>query len=565
MIVMSQIKVPVEVVCKGAPPELVRHGIIGKEETELVRKAIEKAFRVDGKEIRQLVITKKSIDARKKEKIQFIYQASFYSAREQWLIKRYGKKDARIVEEKVAVAEGDRTTTAANDKPVGGQKRQGGVCRSHRPVVVGMGPAGLFAALELARAGTCPIVLERGADVDKRQQIVDCFWATGKLDSHTNVQFGEGGAGTFSDGKLNTMVKDRDGRNRQVLETFVEFGAPSEILYLQKPHIGTDRLRDVVKAMRQQILSLGGEVRFETLLEQAVWQDNTLQEIIIRHGDKQECLSCDTLILATGHSARDTVKRLYQDGLEMEAKSFAVGVRVEHPQEMIGRNQYGSQYQRLPVADYKLTYTTKAGRGVYSFCMCPGGFVVNASSEPGRLVVNGMSNYARDSINANSAIVVTVSPEDFEGTDALAGIGFQRRWEEAAFTVGKGRIPVQLLGDFQKNQASKGLGEVIPCMKGGYTLTNVRQALPKEVGDAIAEGMTVFERKIKGYSREDALLSGIESRTSSPVRIPRDEVLQGNIRGIYPCGEGAGYAGGITSAAMDGIRVAQMVLSLLRQ
>ncbi len=345
-----------------------------------------------------------------------------------------------------------------------------------------------------------------------------------------------------------------------------EHGAPSEILYLQKPHIGTDRLRNVVKALREEIIKLGGIIYFDTKLNGIVCNNNSINSVMV--SKNTECreqstdikLECTHLILAIGHSARDTFYQLNKDGIYIEPKPFAVGVRVEHPQEMIGYNQYGSLYKKLPVADYKLSYTTKAGRGVYSFCMCPGGYVVNSSSEYGYLAVNGMSNYERDGKNANSAIVVTVSPEDFGGHNALAGIEFQRKWEKEAYRQADGKIPVQLFGDFYNNVKSTSFGEIIPDIKGSYSLANVRKILPSFVGDSVAEGITAFEKRIKGYSREDAVISGIESRTSSPVRIKRDESLQSNIRGIYPCGEGAGYAGGITSAAADGIRVAEAII-----
>lgn len=543
MIHMSQVKVPVDVICKNVPKEMVKRGIITSEEKKIVTKAVCSLLRIKPDNIKEIVIVRKSIDARKRDQIHFIYQADIAVSgiNEQKVVSRYGKNDVKCID--------DYNFQLENEMPQISDRQE-------KIIVVGMGPAGMFAALELAEAGMKPIVLERGSEVEVRQKKVENFWNGGDLDTECNVQFGEGGAGTFSDGKLNTMVKDKSGYNKKVLKTFVRYGAPEEILYLQKPHIGTDRLRDVVREIRNRIISLGGKIYFDTKLEDIIYEDDKLTGVIA--GGRQ--IECDRLILATGHSARDTFYKLYERGVHIEAKPFAVGVRVEHPQEMIGKNQYGEWYKALPTADYKLTYTTKAGRGVYSFCMCPGGYVVNASSEKGRLVVNGMSNYLRDSDNANSAIVVTVSPEDFGGEGPLAGVEFQRKWEAAAYEAAGGLIPVQLLGDFEENRISKEFGDVKPQTKGGYKFANVRNALPDFIGDSIAEGMNAFDRKIKGYGRKDAVILGIESRTSSPVKILRDETLQSNIKGIYPCGEGAGYAGGITSAAMDGIRVARMIL-----
>ena len=554
MIKISQIKVSLDKICQKAPAELVKKGIIGEEEKQLVRRAAAKQLHIREEEIKEFQILRRSMDARKKHQMQYIYQVAFQIPHEEKVLRRYGKNDAVIWKGfgNGAAKESEKEAVNAASVPDIGQRK--------RPVIVGMGPAGLFAALELAEHGVAPLVLERGCEVEKRRKKVSRFWDTGELDENCNVQFGEGGAGTFSDGKLNTLVKDPTGRGRRVMETFVRFGAPEEILYLQKPHIGTDLLGQVVRNIREHIRELGGEVLFETQFLRAIWQEDTLEEIVYLRNGREEHLECDTLILATGHSARDTVKTLYDSGILMEAKPFAVGVRVEHPQEMIGRNQYGDLYEKLPTADYKLTYNTGEKRGVYSFCVCPGGYIVNASSEKGRLAVNGMSNHARDGRNANSAIVVTVDPSDFGGRDPLAGIAFQRKWEEAAYKAGQGKIPVQLFGDFCAGRKSTGLGQVIPSIKGQYALANVREVIPGFVGDAIEEGFGAFDRRIHGFAREDAVLAGIESRTSSPVRICRDESLQANIRGIYPCGEGAGYAGGITSAAMDGIRVAESLI-----
>lgn len=550
MIHIGQLKVLVEKVAAKADRQDLKKGIISAGEMSVIKKYIEKKLKIKADDIRNIEILKKSVDARKKEQLSFVYQLDIECDNEKKIVSRYKKNDVSLKEKKTIIRKINDNIPPENKGQI---------------VIAGFGPAGIFAAYELAKSGYKPIVIERGLDVENRKKTVEKFWNTGELDTECNVSFGEGGAGTFSDGKLNTMVKDRFGYNRKVLETFVRFGAPKEILYLQKPHIGTDKLADVVKNMRLEIERLGGEVRFGVRLDSInTEKENETQKIVSvnvtdRESSQKQEIKCEKLILAIGHSARDTFISLHESDVEMQQKSFAIGVRVEHLQEMIGRNQYGDMYKILPTADYKLTHQTKDGRGVYSFCMCPGGYVVNASSQKGMLAVNGMSNYLRDSKNANSAMVVTVGPEDYESDDVLAGMRFQQKWEKKAYEAASGKIPVQLFGDFKKDRVSSEFGEVIPETKGEYAFANVRKIIPESVASSIEEGITAFEKKIKGYSRDDTLLLGIESRTSSPVRILRDESMQSNIRGIYPCGEGAGYAGGITSAAMDGIKIAMQI------
>lgn len=528
MIRISQIKLP------------IKHN-----ENDMLQ-AIAKALKLPQKKIISHRIIKKSIDARKEE-VKFIYTMEVELELE-------GKEtQASIIKRcnNVNISIGEKAKYEFT--PNGTSKL------NHRPVVVGSGPAGLFAGWLLAKHGYQPLVIERGSQISKRVLAVEHFWMTNELNPECNVQFGEGGAGTFSDGKLNTMVKDAYYRYPLVMETFVQFGAPSEILYLNKPHIGTDQLRYVVENMRKDIIKWGGEVRFETKLTDLFIDQGKIIGIELNHKEK---LPCDVLIPAIGHSARDTFDLFHRKGLKLTPKAFAIGLRIEHKQSVISQSQYGRDYIHLPAADYKLTHQTATGRGVYSFCMCPGGFVVNASSEEGYLAVNGMSNYKRDEENANSAIVVTVLPEDFGGEGPLRGIAFQRRWEQEAYQVGKGRVPVQLFGDLLRNKDSVTIGNVTPNIKGEYHLTNLSNCLPKQVIEAIKEGVSAFDRRIKGFGNEEAVLSGVESRTSSPVRIERDESYQSNIRGIYPCGEGAGYAGGITSAAIDGVKVFESIARL---
>ena len=425
-----------------------------------------------------------------------------------------------------------------------------------RPVVVGSGPSGLFAAHILAVCGAMPILIERGMDVDARRKAVDTFFTGGKLDTECNIQFGEGGAGTFSDGKLTTGTKDP--RQRKVLQEFIKHGAPEEILYAGKPHIGTDLLSGIIKSIRKEIISLGGEVRFGCKLEDIYIKDNAVYAIKTSSGD----IDTDNVILAIGHSARDTVKMLLSHNILMERKSFSVGVRIEHPQKLINEALYHSFKDELPAADYKTAVHLKDGRGVYTFCMCPGGSVVAAASEENSVVTNGMSNFARDGENANSALLVSVHPADFEGDDVLSGMDFQRKLEKTAFYMGGGNYyaPIQTSADFLKGQKSVSLGSVNPTYPIGVTPSNLKQLFPDFITNALSEAIPLMDRKIKGFALPDAVLTAVESRSSSPVRIVRGEDFQSSVKGLYPCGEGAGYAGGIMSAAVDGIRVAEYLL-----
>lgn len=533
-----------------------------------------------GKPFLSYQIIKKSLDARKKEDLKYIYAVQVEVKEEAKLIKQLKNKNITLVKE------------IHYEFP-----NKGEALMKHRPIVVGAGPAGLFCAYMLAKEGYRPLVLERGQKVEERVKTIESYWNTKKLDTECNVQFGEGGAGTFSDGKLNTGVKDKWGRNKEVLQTFVKYGAPEEILYWNKPHIGTDRLRDVVKNMRNDIIALGGEFRFsskvtdicfeegekedtkqkmpfEQFMElQKEMEEGEAKQVLLEQKQQKvkavcvngtEWIPCDVLVLAIGHSARDTFSMLYEKQMFMTKKSFAIGLRAEHPRDMINRSQYGEDYNEtyLPTADYKLVHHAKNGRSVYSFCMCPGGLVVNSSSEEGRIVVNGMSNYKRDAKNSNTAIVVNVTPDDFFTEDSpLAGVEFQRKWEALAYEIGgnDGSVPIQLFGDFENDQVTTKLGEVEPSLQGQYAFANLRKCLPDYVSEAIVEGIQEFEHKIKGYSRKDTILTGVETRTSSPIRMERDKEFVSNINGLYPCGEGAGYAGGITSAAIDGIKVAEAI------
>ena len=509
------------------------------EEDNLLEK-ISKKLRINVSEIVNYKIVKKSIDARDKNNIYYVYEV-----------------DLELVNQKKVKIGGDVLITPKEEYSysITGEEKL-----NNRIVIVGAGPAGLMCAYMLSEAGYNPLIIEQGEKIEDRVKTVDEFFSTNKLNTLSNIQFGEGGAGTFSDGKLNTLVKDKRFIGKKVFEIFVENGAPDEIMYLNKPHIGTDVLRKVIVNIRKKIISMGGEIRYNTKLTDINIDNNKINSIVVNSNEE---ILCDVLVLAIGHSSRDTFKLLYDKGIIMKNKNFAVGLRIIHPQDMINKNQYGDKYKLLPPADYKLTYTSKSGRGVYSFCMCPGGYVVNASSEDGCLAVNGMSNYKRDGENANSALVVTVSSKDF-GDGVLDGVEFQRKLEEAAYSIGNGFIPIQLYGDYKNNKISTSVGSITPSVMGKYSFGNLNDIFSEDINTSLKEGIEDFSTKIKNYNREDAILLGVESRTSSPVIIERNEEFVSSVSGIYPCGEGAGYAGGITTASIDGIKVFESIISRYR-
>lgn len=500
-----------------------------------------KRLQVKTADIREWHIYKESIDARKDRMIYLVYTVDVTLKDEKYIISRLNDPGITLTPplDYVFVVTG---TEKLKDPPI----------------IVGTGPAGLFAGLLLARMGYRPLLLERGDDVDARSAAVRRFWEGGSLDPESNVQFGEGGAGSFSDGKLTTLIKDK--RCRKVLADLVEAGGPPEIHYSYKPHIGTDILKGVVKNIRTRIIELGGCVRFRSRVTDLDIRNGKIKGVVVNGEEK---IPCQAVVLAIGHSARDTFHLLDQKKLHMTAKPFSIGVRIEHPLELINKAQYKefAGHPRLGAADYKLAFHSSSGRSAYTFCMCPGGVVVAAASEEGGVVTNGMSYHARDGANANSALLVGVTPEDFPGKDALAGIRFQRQWETLAYELGGRdyRAPVQLAVDFLAGQTSQGLGSANPTYPRGVTDGDLSRCLPDFVTATLREALLDFDRRIKGFVSGPAVMTGVETRSSSPVRIQRTDNCEANVTGIFPAGEGAGYAGGIISAAVDGMRAGEAV------
>ncbi len=519
-------------------------------EAELRKKAAA-ALKLSPAALGEVRLLRRSVDARKKNDVHFVCTLGVTVEDEEALIRRRHDPNIMRFSPRPYVFPTVRRTSPLP------------------PVVVGMGPAGLFAALFLARNGVPCIILDRGRDVDKRTGDVEHFWQTGQLSPASNVQFGEGGAGTFSDGKLNTNTHDF--RIGAVLKEFVRHGAPEDILWQQKPHVGTDLLRDVVKSIRRELLSLGCEVRFESQLTELKTAGGQLTGVTVTAGTRSYQMDCDTLILAPGHSARDTFRMLLNSGVPMEAKSFAIGCRIEHDQALISQSQYGPAWEKLPPADYKLSCHLPTGRSAFTFCVCPGGQVVAAASGYGQVVTNGMSHRARDGQNINGGFLVGVTPADF-GSGVLDGVAFQESWERQAWDIGTGyapslfgpsdtlfRAPAQSAADFLSGRASTAMGRISPSYRPGVTPADLNECLPKYVSATLRAALPLFDRQLHGFADGGAVLTGIETRSSSPVRILRDESGQSALRGLFPCGEGAGYAGGITSAAVDGIRAAEAV------
>ncbi len=516
---------------------------------EALTAAVLQRLQLNPADLLALRIHKRSPDARKKSALLFVYSLDIEVIDEAAVLERF-KDDSHV-----------KPTPDMSYQFVA----QAPASLPLRPIVVGFGPAGIFAALILAQAGFKPLVLERGKKVRERTKDTWDLWRKHTLHPESNVQFGEGGAGTFSDGKLYSQIKDRRHLGRKVLTEFVKAGAPEEILYVNRPHIGTFRLVSMVEKMRAEIEALGGEIRFEARVADLSIEEGQVRGVVLASGEE---IRADHVVLALGHSARDTFEMLYRCGVFMEAKAFAVGFRIEHPQSLIDKARYGNfaGHPLLGAADYKLVHHASNGRDVYSFCMCPGGQVVAATSEPGCVVTNGMSQYSRAERNANSGLVVNVTPADFGGDGPLAGIEFQRRWEQRAFELGGGNYdaPGQRVGDFLAGQPSTQLGEVAPSYQPGVRPTDLATALPDYVIAAMREAIPAFDRQIRGFALDDAVLTGVETRTSSPLRITRGADCQSlNVRGLYPAGEGAGYAGGILSAGVDGIEVAEAVSSAI--
>jgi len=523
---------------------------LGHPEGE-IEAAILQRLGIPADDLTGYAVFKRGVDARKKRNILFTYTLDVELRDEAAILERF-KNDPHV-----SIAP-DTTYCFVAQAPQN---------LSSRPVIIGMGPAGLFAGLLLAQMGFRPLILERGKAVRERTKDTFGLWRQGVLNPESNVQFGEGGAGTFSDGKLHSQIKDPRHLGRKVLAEFVKAGAPEEILYVGKPHIGTFRLVGMVEKMRETIQSLGGEIRFESRVDDIEITDRKVCGVVLASGER---IATNHLVLAVGHSARDTFEMIHRRGVYIEAKPFSIGFRIEHPQSLIDRARYGGNAGNplLGAADYKLVHHASNGRSVYSFCMCPGGTVVAAASEAGRVVTNGMSQYSRNERNANAGIVVGITPEDYPG-DPLAGMEFQRRWESRAFKLGGGNYcaPGQLVGDFLAGRPSRNFGAVQPSYTPGVHLCDLSSALPDYAIAAIREALPAFAKQIKGFDLPDAVLTGVETRTSSPIRIKRhDDDLQSiNTQGLYPAGEGAGYAGGILSAAVDGIRVAEAVaLSMMR-